>query len=422
MLFLYHTLWTLVVLSCVPLLPFRVGERIRTRLFPRLPAARPEPGCLWVHALSVGEVLSAVPLVHRLARRFPGRARVLTVTTTQGMAVARRELAGDVDLLMPMPLDFRPGVRRLVRFLRPSVFLPVETDLWPGLMHHLKRRGVPTLVVNGRISPRTAKGYRRFSPLSRILLHAPALWLMQSALDAERLVKSGVSRHRVRVAGNIKFDADWEPMEDAERTALLDALGLGPDAPVWVAGSTHPGEEESILDVHARLGERFPGLRLVLAPRRVERGEAIRALARARGFRAALRSGSTAGKRTARVVILDTLGELGRVYGIGAVAFVGGSLVPFGGHNLLEPARFGLPAVFGPHVHNFAAMSESLLEAGGGCCVQDAEDLEQWVGRLLSRPEEARRMGERALGFVRQSTGALDRVLAEIEVRQAHGV
>lgn len=375
-----------------------------------------------MHALSVGEVLSAVPLVHRLARRFPGRARVLTVTTVQGMAVARRELAGDVDLLMPMPMDFWPGIRRLVRFLRPSVFLPVETDLWPGLMHHLKRRGVPTVVVNGRISPRTAKGYRRFSPLSRILLDAPARWLMQSALDAERLVHCGVSEERVRVAGNIKFDTGWKPMGGGERAALLDALGLGPDDPVWVAGSTHPGEEESILDVHARLEGRFSGLRLVLAPRRVERAGAIRTLARDRRLEAALRSGSAAEKRTATVVILDTLGELGRVYGIGSVAFVGGSLVPFGGHNLLEPARFGLPVVFGPHVHNFAAMSESLLEAGGGRCVRDAEDLEQWVGRLISRPEEARRMGGRALGFVRQSTGALNRVLVEIEEQQVHGV
>lgn len=418
----YHILWTLAVLFCVPVFPFQRARRIRARLAPRLPAFRPEPGCLWVHALSVGEVLSAAPLVRGLARRHPGKALVLTVTTEQGCSVARRELEKDVDLLMAMPMDFWAAYHRLVRFLRPAVFLPVETDLWPGLIHHLRRNRIPTVVVNSRISPRTAEAYRRFSPLSRVLLKGPALWLMQSDLDAHRLEKSGVSRERVRVTGNIKFDTQWEPMTDGEQRAFRNALGLAPGETAWIAGSTHAGEEEVILDVFSRLCARFSNLRLVLAPRRVERSNAVCGLARARGLPAARRSDGEVDKRKASVVILDTLGELGRVYGVGSIVFVGGSMVPVGGHNLLEPARFGLPTLFGPHMHNFAAMSQMLLEAEGGRRVENRQDLERAVSDLLARPEEARRMGERALGFVRMNQGALDRVLTEIEESRTHGV
>jgi 3-deoxy-D-manno-octulosonic-acid transferase len=386
-----------------------------------MPALAPRPGGFWVHALSVGEVLSAAPLVRRLKEDHPDRPRVLTVTTEQGWEVARRELGREADLMLPMPLDFWPAYRRLARFLRPALYVPVETDLWPGLMHHLRDRGVPTVVVNGRVSPRTAAGYRRLGPLIRPLLEAPSLWLVQSDLDAERLVRSGAPRERVRTAGNIKFDSPWEPMEEAERQHLLRALGLDPGETVWVAGSTHPDEEEAILAAFQRLRERYPGLRLVLAPRRVERARGLVEAARARGLPAAARSGTEAGKREAAVVVLDTLGELGRVYGVGSIAFVGGSLVPVGGHNLLEPARFALPVLFGPHTHNFAAMSEMLLEAGGGIRVEGEESLERAVAGLLARPEEGRETGRRALAFVRSNRGALDRVAAVLEEQVPHG-
>ena len=417
----YHTLWTLAVLCCLPALPFQRAKRLRARIAPRLPASPPPPGCFWVHALSVGEVLSAVPLLRRLAEAHPERPRVLTVTTEQGWEVARREVRRDVDLMLPMPLDFWAACRRLAGFLRPAVYVPVETDLWPGLIRRLRRDGVPTVVVNGRISPRTAAGYRRLGPLSRLLLEGPALWLVQSGLDARRLVESGVPRERVRTAGNIKFDSPREPMGDGERQVLLRALGLAREDTVWVAGSTHPGEEEAVLDAFRGLARRFPGLRLVLAPRRVERAGGLVEECRARGLRAAARSGPDPGKRTAQVLVLDTLGELGRVYGVGSVAFVGGSLVPVGGHNLLEPARFGLPVLFGPHTHNFAAMSATLLEAGGGRRVENGAALERAVAGLLARPEEARETGGRALAFVRANTGALDRVLAALEEQTAHG-
>ena len=364
--------------------------------------------------MSVGEVLSAVPLVRALARSFPERDIALTVTTKQGWSVARRELAKETDVMLPMPLDFWVACRRIVRFLDPAAFILVETDLWPGLMNALERRGVPRVVVNGRISPRTARGYRKMGRLSRFLLAGPTRWFMQSDLDAERLVRAGVPRRRVEVTGNIKFDVEWRPMTVRERVGLCRALGIEEDDPVWVAGSTHSGEEDLVLDVFERLLKRFPSLRLILAPRRVERGAELCAAARARGLRAALRSTGELQRLNPRIVVLDTLGELGRLYGLAAVAFVGGSFVPVGGHNLLEPARFGLPVLFGPHMHNFAAMSASLLEAGGGEQVEDALALERAMDRLLGYPGEADHMGRCAQDFVQANSGALNRVLQGI--------
>jgi len=418
---LYHILWTLVVSVVAPTLAFKRADHARSRLIPRLPSVGPKPGCLWIHAMSVGEVLSAIPLVRALAGRHPGRATVFTVTTKQGWIVAQRKLGREPDFLLRMPLDFWMAYRRLVTFVRPAVFLPVETDLWPGLIHHLGRNGIPTVVVNGRISPRTAARYKRFGALSRVLLKSPSLWLMQTHLDAERLVSAGAPETRVHVTGNIKFDHEWKPMDPRERRSLCSALGLKSNDTIWVAGSTHPGEDEEVLTAFQGVIKSFPRLRLVLAPRRVERAHVLCDMARARGLTAAVRSASERDKVRASVLVLDTLGELGRVYGLGSIAFVGGSLVPVGGHNLLEPASFGVPIVFGPHMHNFESMSEMLLEMEGCRRVEDAQGLEQAVGRFLADPEEAERAGRSALRFVEENKGALERVLACIAEKVHHG-
>lgn len=408
---IYHALWTLIVIALTPVLPLRRSARLRARVAPRLRFPRPRAGCVWVHALSVGEVLSAVPLVRELVRRCPHRDVVLTVTTVQGMDVAQKELGREVRLLLPMPFDFWGAYRRVCRFLRPGIFVLVETDLWPGLMRHLRRHGIPGVVVNGRVSPRTHRGYQRLGPLSRYVLGEPALWLMQSEHDRRRLVHAGVDPERVSVTGNIKFDRGRRPMQREERRHVASALGLSEsEGPVWVAGSTHPGEEETILEVFARLQSRFSSLRLVVAPRRVERAEEVRRRAEALSLGVALRSGPHRDKARSVVVILDTLGELERVYGLAFVSFVGGSLVPVGGHNLLEPAGFGRPVLFGPHMHNFQELSERLLEAGGGVCVRDDQELERITIRLLSEPEEAGRMGKRAQAFVESNRGAVRRV------------
>jgi 3-deoxy-D-manno-octulosonic-acid transferase len=407
---IYHLLWTLVVLLIAPFLIFRKDERLRARIVPELPADPPGKGCLWVHALSVGEVLSAAPLVRDLRVKYPSHALVLTVTTVQGMAVARQELQGDAALILPMPLDFWWSYGRLYRFLNPAVLIIVETDIWPGLIHSLRRKKIPTVVVNGRVSPRTHRGYRRMGPLAGLFLNKPCMWLMQSKLDKERLLDVGADPERVETSGNIKFDKEWMPMDVAEREKVSAVLGVAPDDLVWVAGSTHPGEEELILKVFRALRERFVAVRLVLAPRRVERAGEVRDLAGSIGLKAAFRSGPESDKDGSPIVILDTLGELARVYGLSHVSFVGGSLVPIGGHNLLEPAWFGRPVLFGPHMDNFKAMSELLLEAGGGARVRDADELEKKMSVLLSSPLEAEKMGKLAKDFVISNRGALARV------------
>jgi len=419
--FIYHILWTLIGILCVPLLPFQKARRLRARLSPRLGNRPPRPGCLWVHALSVGEVLSAVPLVKALARSFPDRDLVMTVTTIQGRSIADRELHGDVARILPMPLDFWPASHRLVRFLMPAAFILVETDLWPGLTRLMRRRKIPVVVVNGRISPRTARRYEAARVVSRFLLAGPTRWFMQSELDAERLTQAGVPAHRVEVTGNIKFDSVRQPMGSTEREGLLGALGLERGRPVWVAGSTHPGEEDVVLDAFERLVRRFPTLCLLLAPRRVERADQVARAAESRGFRTALRSTGGMLRPDTPVMILDTLGELGRFYGLGTVAFVGGSLVPVGGHNLLEPARFGLPVLFGPHMHNFSDMSRMLLDAGGGRQVDGVDSLERAMVDLLESTEKAAHMGRCAHAFVQANSGALARVVTGIREMLGHG-
>ena len=291
----------------------------------------------------------------------------------------------------------------------------VETDLWPGYLRLLKRRGVRILLVNSRISPRTFRSYRRFRPLvTRMLFSAVDRCLVQSAMDRQRLLEIGVDPARILESGNIKFDREWETLSLEEKEALAASLGLAPGEKVWVAGSTHPGEEAIVLDAFLRLRRSFPRLRLFLAPRRIERGAEVLGLTLSKGLKAVLRTGSNASADPFDVLVVDTLGELNRIYALACVASVGGSLTPEGGHNLLEPASHGCPVLFGPHVHDFLAMSELLLEAGGGVRVDDGESLYEAVRALLSEPEKAEAMGNKAKECVVRNRGALDRVLEEV--------
>jgi len=366
---------------------------------------------IWVHALSLGEVVSAVPLVRALGEGFPQRKILFTATTAQGMETAEKELGGTVWALRPMPLDFWWSVRRFVRRTNPSVFLLVETDIWPGLLAHLKNKGVSAILVNGRVSPRTMRSYARFKPVFRHIYKGFHRCLMQTDLDRDRLLRLGLDQGRVVTAGNLKFDRAWEPLSPEERSGWFRTLGLEPERPVLVAGSTHPGEEEMVLEACERARRVAGDFCLIIAPRRVERAEEVARAAGARGFRTAMRSAGPRRGPPWDVLILDTIGELGRVYGLGHAAFVGGSLVPFGGHNLLEPASFGSPVLFGPYTHNFEEMAEALLRAGGGRRVRDEEEMAAALRDIFREPDAARAMGARARGFVEENRGALARVL-----------
>lgn len=372
-------------------------------------------GNIWIHALSVGEVVSALPLVRALGLKYPHKDIVFTVSTERGMAIAQKELKHKVRALLTMPVDSWWCIRRIVHLVRPSIFILVETDIWPALIDYLKRRGIESILVNGRISPRTLRSYRMFPFLTRKMFKPLKLCLMQSDLDRDRLLQAGIDpTEKVRAVGNIKFDRDWVPMSQEERYKWLDLLRLEPENIIWVAGSTHRGEEGVVLEVFKLLRSSFPLLRLVLALRKIEQSDDVLTQARDMGLKAVLRTGLSKNSHPYEVLILDSLGELDRIYGVSKVSFVGGSLVPIGGHNLLEPASFGCPVLFGPHTHNFVLMSELLVEAGGGRRVQDGRDLYEAVKMLVGDAEMCRRMGMSAKEFVEKNRGALDRVVSHI--------
>ncbi len=441
----YHLLWTFAVIVFFPVwaLFFR-KTKITRRLFHIVPVytrGNPTPHdtkhmcihqenrthafsmpekhyseSIWVHALSVGEVISAVPLIKALAEEFPHKSITVTVTTDKGMDIAKKELEGSSVSLFVMPLDFWWSVLHFINTVRPCVFVLVETDIWPGMIYILRKRAVRTVLVNGRISPRTFVAYRKYRCIVRKIFDSIALCLMQSSLDTQRLLELGISKEKVFTVGNIKFDRDWLPMTEEEESRWRKEICLPEKQRLWIAGSTHKGEEQILLEVQRRLLVSHPDLRMIIAPRQIRDADRIRSIAREKGLRTASRTGLGC-DHDYDVLILDTVGELGRIYGLGCVSFVGGSLVPFGGHNLLEPASFGCPVLFGPHTHNFVEMSEGMIKSGGGLCVRDTEELFYAVKSLIEDTVLREDMGEKARDFVYANRGTLKRIV--LQIRQA---
>ncbi len=413
--FLYNLAWTLVLIIILPIALLTKSRRFDGKLALRLPPISTKGKNIWIHALSVGEVISALPLLYAIKDRYPSRSISFTVKTDQGMKVAREKIGGEVDNLLPMPLDCWWSIGRLVNYIRPSVLLLVEGDIWPGLLYCLKKRGINVILINGRISPRTFRHYKRFRFFSRKLLDYLDLCLMQSDLDKDRLLKIGLSDEKTVSVGNIKFDRDWTPMDDEEHGYWTEQFHLRPENRVWVAGSTHEGEEEIVLKTYKRLKDRFPDLVLIIAPRKIERAEDVYRLSVQMGLKTRRRTDSVVdGKQPYQVLILDTIGELGRVYGLADISFVGGSMVPIGGHNLLEPASFGCPVLFGVHTYNFLLMSQLLIGAGGGKRIDSSEGLFITVQGLLFDKAGLNHMGSRAKEFVEKNSGAVGRVIKHI--------
>ncbi len=411
----YHFLWTFVGGPLLAGCRIYKSPRLMERLACRLPRVSIKPNCIWVHALSVGEVISAIPLVRRLSGEYPDKDLVFSATTVQGLDLARKELDGMARAILAMPLDFWWATVRMIRYLKPRVFLLIETDLWPGLLSLLRAKGVESLLINGRISEGTFKTYKRAPFLARRLFRDLGFCLMQTEQDRERLLHIGVPAQKVVAVGNIKFDRTWAPMETQEKAYWINLFGLSQHTIVWVAGSTHGEESEQILDVFFNLQEGYPNLVLILAPRKIEESRRLFDLVRARGRSCVLRSQANGDVHRPDVIILDSVGELGRIYGIGHISFVGGSLIPFGGHNLLEPASFGVPVLFGPHTENFAWMAQGLVESGGGVRIRNYKDLFEAIDKLLGDSNTRVEMGKAAQRFVMNNQGALDRVMGYIE-------
>jgi len=370
------------------------------------------PGGLWVHAVSVGEVQAAASLVQALRRRYPQLPLTVTTATATGRARARA-LFGAGVLVRYLPYDLPGAVRRFLGRVEPRLGIVLETELWPHLYRACARRDLPLVLASARVSERSVRRYRRLGTLVRELFSRRVVVAAQSAADAARFQALGAAPERTPVIGNLKFDFELPPGIDAAGRALRAALGEA--RPVWVAGSTHDGEEALVLDAHAQLRARHPAALLVLAPRHPPRAAAVAALLRRRGVRFVTRASGAAVAPDTEVLLLDTLGELQLFYAAGDVAFVGGSLVPVGGHNLLEPAALGRPIVTGPHTANAAAVARLLLEEGAAVTVRDAEGLATRVGTWLADPAARQAAGERGRAAVGANRGALARFLALLE-------
>jgi 3-deoxy-D-manno-octulosonic-acid transferase len=366
---------------------------------------------LWVHAVSVGEVSAAAALVRALRARHPGMPCVLTTATPTGRAQAAALFGADVDVRF-LPYDTPGAVRRFLARIRPRAAIIMETELWPNLLRECGRRGVPVLFASARLAARSVPRYRRFGTLFSAGVRGA--WVAaQSAADAERFVALGADPARTRVVGNVKFDMQLgEAVAEKGRELQLRYLGT---RPVWTAGSTHEGEEELLLDAHTVLRRTVPGALLVLAPRHPQRFEGVAALLERRGLIFARRSGTQAVRAESQVLLLDTMGELTAFYAASDAAFVGGSLVPVGGHNLLEPASLGVPVITGPHTQNGSEIARLLIEAGGAFEVADGTALAAAAERLLADPALRERMGASARRFVESHRGSLGRLLALIE-------
>lgn len=367
-------------------------------------------GCLWFHAASVGEVQGVQPILAELHKRFPGLPIVLSTFTPAGKLMARR-VTPEATAVFLLPFDLPWSMRRLVRHLRPRALIVQETELWPHLFRAAAQQHVPVVVVNGRLSPRALRRYLWIRPLMRRVLANVTLLLAQSAEAAGHFRRLGAVAPRVRVVGNTNIDRALLAAEQPAQPHPLAPLVQG--RRLLVGGSTHEGEETVLLSVYGRLRVQYPDLLLVLAPRHLERVETVLRHVQAYQYRALRRSqcntvhvGALADPT---VLILDTLGELPTLYRLCTVAFVGGSLVPVGGHNVLEPAVFAKPLFFGPYMHHFPELAAMLCQAGGAVQVHGEEELYAHIARVLEQSDEGCAMGQRAFCALVANRGALER-------------
>ncbi len=369
---------------------------------------------IWVHAVSLGEVVAAAPLVKALHERHPEFRYIVTTVTETGREAVEQRLGGIAEHRYA-PLDFSWAVAGMVRCLRPLLYVFVETEIWPNLLWTLREQGVSSVLVNGRLSSRS---FRRqdwpvLRSFYRSVLQTLTLCLMQSDRDRDRLVALGADPTNVHVTGNIKFD---QPLPDIRSDeSLRRSFGIEDEEQLILAGSTHPGEEELLVSAYRRIVERYPSTVLMLAPRHIERAERVEAALREAGVVVQRRSQIREKQSGPRVVILDTRGELARAYREAVVAFVGGTLVPVGGHNLLEPAVWGTPVIFGPYTDHCAEVATLLSQAGGGRRVTGVEDLVLSLEEWLRQPAARHRVGEAAKQAVLNNQGALTRSLEFIE-------
>ena len=372
---------------------------------------------IWIHAVSVGEALTARALATDLKARYPRLRLFLSTTTIAGQQVARRSLS-NVDAVFYFPFDWTFIVRRTLRLVRPRLFIMMETEIWPNLLRECRRGGIRTVMINGRISNRSYPRYRMIRPFIRRVLADVDRFCVQSEETGRRLIDLGANPTQVTVTGSLKFDSLELPAATAHgrpRERVLRFFQLSPSRTVVVAGSTLRGEEAAVLRAFARIKATMPGAMAILAPRQPERFPEVERLARDAGFVTVRRSDLPIdAEPRADVVVLDTIGELAQLYQLATAVFVGGSLVDHGGHNILEPAIYGKPIVFGPSMHNFKEIAEAFLSNDAAIQVPSERELDETLLALVTDPVRRARLGAAARALVAANRGAKTKTLEVI--------
>jgi 3-deoxy-D-manno-octulosonic-acid transferase len=406
-------------IALLALSPWLVYKALTTGKYRRclgakgLGLAPPDPDsrcCAWFHGVSVGEIHLLRQVIAGFRRRHPDWQCAVSTTTDTGLEEARKHFPDLTTFYFP--LDFSWAVRRALRRVNPTLVVLAEGELWPNFLLAAQQRGVPVAVVNARMSPRSLRRYRFLGPLLRPLVRCPALIAAQTEEYAAGFRELGALPMRVHVTGSVKYDGVTADRHNARTRELGRLFGIHPGQLVWVAGSTQAPEEEIVLDIFRRARQKHPNLRLIVVPRQRERFEEVANLLQRSGASFVRRSNLTTQPATTDIVLVDTIGELGAVWGLADVAFVGGSLDGRrGGQNMIEPAAYGAAVVFGPHVWNFRDTVGRLLNAGAALQVQDAAELEATVRRLLGDAVEREQLGSAARALVQQQQGATERTL-----------
>ncbi|MCB1615207.1 MAG: lipid IV(A) 3-deoxy-D-manno-octulosonic acid transferase [Pseudomonadales bacterium] len=394
---------------------YRLRWRERFGYCPDYTGSKP---LVWIHAVSVGETLAAVPLVHAIQQGYPGYRVIMTTTTPTGSDRVRAVFGDGVEHVY-FPYDLPDAVRRFLDRTRPVIAIIMETELWPNTLNACAKRKIPVVLANARLSEKSARGYQRFAFLTRDALQNLSCVAAQNAVDGQRFRRLGLPEEKLSVIGSIKFDleiAEADRLAAARLKRFWSASGaFNTVRTVWLAASTHPGEDERLLEVYKTLKQRYPALLLVLVPRHPERFQPVFSLCQSQNWRVenyseldVIKDGVLSGE--VDIVIGNTMGELLRFYGAADIAFVGGSLVPVGGHNLVEPAVWALPILAGPHLHNFSDMARSLLRDQAMFVCDSVPMLEEHLFTLLEHPALCEQMGQKALAFAEKNRGSLQRL------------
>ena len=420
---LYNILMIMVAVIGLPFFAFRFirEQRFRERLRHNLGFFPPETlanvagrSPVWFQAASVGEVVAASSIIREFKLQVPEVPVLISSGTISGYDMAKR-IIPEADAIIFYPPDLPGMPDRIVRMVQPRAYVPVETELWPNFIRSARRRSIPVVMVNGRIGERSVEHYRQLRRMFTTMLNTVELFCMQSTIDAQYVIRLGADPHKVIVTGNTKYDQNYSQVTENEKLQFKQELGFVGSAPVIIAGSTHRGEEEILLEVLRTVRNMFPTVKMLLAPRDIPRSESLAELIRRQGFSVELRSRMMAATADVcpdiSVVVLDTIGELGRFYSLADLVFIGGSLVSHGGHNILEPAAQGKPIIVGPHMFNFKA-TYALFSARDACAtVLDGQELAMKIIELLTDRASAEKMGKEAATIVGENRGAAVRTV-----------